>query len=219
MSTYKHTLSVTAVVECGGKFLFVKRPQTLGNFPDKWVFPGGKVEAGEDVIQALLRELVEETGLEFHNELAFLSAYQFTREEDHSSTQGLVFLVRSRDMHVHPDSESIAQFRWITPEDIIDYRNNTIYGMEVHVRNALIILRRKMLLDWHLLSVTTYQTNQGQMDKDYFRGLIEAADIDEFLRGRDPLPHYQGKDQTESDGRRLISTTSPENGDIKWERI
>src|SRR5680860_590790 len=163
MSNIKHTLSVTAIIENGGKFLFVKRDQSLGNFPNKWVFPGGKVEIGEDVIQTLYRELSEETGLEFTNELAFVSAYQFSRAEDNSSSQGLVFLVRSQNTEVKTDS-SIAEHKWINPKDIMDYEKDTIYGMEVHVRNATVLLKANALFDKRLFSVTEYQNNKCSMD-------------------------------------------------------
>jgi 8-oxo-dGTP pyrophosphatase MutT (NUDIX family) len=182
MENYKHTLSVTAVVENSGRFLFIKRPGNLGNFPDKWVFPGGKVEHGEDVIQALIRELKEETGLDFSTEIAFLSAYQFSRSEDNSSSQGLVFLVRALNTDLKVDTESIAHHRWIEPSEIINYREETIYGMEVHVRNALIALRKNMLLDWRFYSVTNYQATQSSMTKDYLNEIMTTSNLDTFLK-------------------------------------
>jgi mutator protein MutT len=51
-----------AVVLRGERFLLVRRSHR----PDagKWGFPGGKIELGETVIEAALRELGEETGIE-----------------------------------------------------------------------------------------------------------------------------------------------------------
>lgn len=188
MEKTQHTLSVTAIIENSGKFLFVKRDSSMGNFPDKWVFPGGKVEPGEDVVQALYRELEEETGLGFTNDFAFLSSYQFVRKEDNSSSQGLVFLVRSLNTSVKPDP-SIAECRWIKPEDIIEYEKSTIYGMEVHVRNAMIILKKGLMLDKRLFTVTEYQKNKCYMNKDYFTDLIKSDDVEDFLERNSPLPH------------------------------
>jgi len=66
-------LSVLAVMLRGGarepRVLLVRRanpPQ-----PGHWGFPGGKVEWGEDVGRAALRELREETGVEGANPVAF----------------------------------------------------------------------------------------------------------------------------------------------------
>jgi 8-oxo-dGTP diphosphatase len=43
--------------------LICQRPPG-GEHPDKWEFPGGKVEAGESLQEALQRELREELGIE-----------------------------------------------------------------------------------------------------------------------------------------------------------
>ena len=55
------TLGVLAVALRGSSVLLVQR----ANPPDQglWGFPGGKVEPGETVAEAALRELAEETGL------------------------------------------------------------------------------------------------------------------------------------------------------------
>ncbi len=51
------TLGVRAIVrDEHGRFLVVRQSYTKG-----WVFPGGGVERGEAVVEALKRELVEET--------------------------------------------------------------------------------------------------------------------------------------------------------------
>lgn len=50
------TASVKAIIYHEGKFLMVKNRWVQGY----WVFPGGGVEPGEDILSALRRELVEE---------------------------------------------------------------------------------------------------------------------------------------------------------------
>src|SRR4249920_2877553 len=54
---------VAAVIERAGLILIGQR-KPRGRHGLKWEFPGGKVEAGEESREALIRELHEELGIE-----------------------------------------------------------------------------------------------------------------------------------------------------------
>jgi 8-oxo-dGTP diphosphatase len=55
-------VAVGVVFRGDGRFLLTSRP--VGKvYAGYWEFPGGKLEAGEDVVQALRRELHEEIGI------------------------------------------------------------------------------------------------------------------------------------------------------------
>lgn len=192
MDKYKHTIPITAIVENDGEFLFIRRSRKSKNMAGKWVFPGGKIEAGEDAIQALYRELNEEIGLQLSNKIAFLSSYKFVREEDASSSVGFVFLVKANNREVKQD-ESIEEYKWIKPEEIADYvfsykpikdfdleNKVTIPGMEVHVRNAIIALKKDSLIDYRLLSVSGYQDRDCSINKKYLINLQNSNQIEEF---------------------------------------
>ena len=53
-----------ALVWRGGELLIARRAPDAAHLPDKWEFPGGKVEPGETPRQACIREAREEVGLE-----------------------------------------------------------------------------------------------------------------------------------------------------------
>ncbi len=52
---------LAGIIEYQGKFLLVKNVASSGDF---WCLPGGGIETGEDLVSALRREIIEETGIE-----------------------------------------------------------------------------------------------------------------------------------------------------------
>jgi len=63
-----HRLIVVAVIyDERGRLLICKKPADRGVFPGQWGLPGGGVEHGELLEQALRREVREELGLEIEN--------------------------------------------------------------------------------------------------------------------------------------------------------
>lgn len=52
-----------AIIEKNGKVLCAQRSETM-DLPNKWEFPGGKVEDDEDPVTCLKREIKEELGVE-----------------------------------------------------------------------------------------------------------------------------------------------------------
>lgn len=209
MEKYKHTIPITAIVENNGEFLFIRRSRNSRNMAGKWVFPGGKIEVGEDAIQALYRELKEETGLNLSNQVAFLSSYRFIREEDASSSVGFVFIVKSNNRDVKKD-KSIEEYKWIKPEEIADYdfsyksikdfnveNKVTIPGMEVHVRNAIIALKKNAFVDYRLLSVTGYQDRKCSINKKYLIDLQKCDQIEEFFTEENIFPKLNKGEENE----------------------
>ena len=63
MSMRKHTeVAVGILIRADGALLLSTRPEGKP-YAGYWEFPGGKIEAGESVEQALRRELIEELGV------------------------------------------------------------------------------------------------------------------------------------------------------------
>lgn len=109
-------LSVTAaVLSREGKYLLAKRP-AKGLLGSLWEFPGGKVEPGESLPQALQREIYEELGasVDVGGEIGvFKHAYTHFRITLHA------FICSLRAGEPRPlEAQEIA---WISPEDMDKY--------------------------------------------------------------------------------------------------
>ena len=58
----KAEIIVTGILKCDDLFLIVRRSKNDDFYPGSWEFPGGHLEDGETLNEALKRELEEETG-------------------------------------------------------------------------------------------------------------------------------------------------------------
>lgn len=75
-------ICMCGVVKCGDEFLVLKRPDEDEDMAGVWEFPSGNAECGEDLIDALVRELNEEAGLEVDkNKIRILSLDQYESEK------------------------------------------------------------------------------------------------------------------------------------------
>ena len=63
----KNRLIVSAVIKNGNKILLGKKPKNVGPYPNTFHIPGGGVNTNENVEDAIIREVKEETGLEIKN--------------------------------------------------------------------------------------------------------------------------------------------------------
>jgi 8-oxo-dGTP diphosphatase len=120
-----HTPAVTvdAIIDMGaGMIVLLERK----NDPQGWALPGGFVEVGETLEQALLREVKEETGLEVEIVRQFHS-YSDPNRDPRGHTVSIVFIVRAygKPHESSPEARKIELFHQMNlPENIcFDHRD------------------------------------------------------------------------------------------------
>lgn len=106
-----------ALVDPDGRVLLAQRPEGKA-MAGLWEFPGGKVEPGESPEAALMRELVEELGIETWSScLAPLSFASHAYDAFHL----LMPLYVCRKWAGDPKRREHAALRWVLPRDMGRY--------------------------------------------------------------------------------------------------
>lgn len=98
----------------GGRYLIRQRPPLPGSpMPGYWEFPGGKAEPGEPPEATVLRECLEEVGLE-------IRARRLRRVVTHRYAHGLVELAFFDCETAEPSAEPEPStgFRWVKARDL-----------------------------------------------------------------------------------------------------
>lgn len=107
---------VSCFIEYNGEILMLKR-QTFKPQPNTYGLPAGKVEKGETVEQAMLREVKEETGIELENEKYEFYKIKYVSQDNIQFTYYSYFckLDYKPDVKINPNEHQL--YLWITPKD------------------------------------------------------------------------------------------------------
>lgn len=92
------------LLEAGGRVLLLHvRDATQPEFGTAWELPGGGIEPGEDYIQAAIRELREETGLEIEPECIVAPSWRrevsYVYRNVHRQQHEIVVAARLQEAH------------------------------------------------------------------------------------------------------------------------
>jgi A/G-specific adenine glycosylase len=105
-----------AVLRCGKRVLIAQRPQG-GLLGGLWEFPGGKVQAGESLVEALKREILEElaVGVEVGAELG-----RYAHAYTHFRINLTAFECRLVN-GASPQAREHTRLRWSEPDELINF--------------------------------------------------------------------------------------------------
>jgi ADP-ribose pyrophosphatase YjhB (NUDIX family) len=122
ITKYMPIVSVEAIIISNGATLFLRR----NNHPAKgeWWFPGGRIRKGESLLQALQREVKEETGLEITSH-KLIDVYSRVFPERHDIA--IVFLCKCGKGNVKlNDEHSEYRFSKTAPDNLHRFMAETI---------------------------------------------------------------------------------------------
>jgi len=116
------------IIDADDRVLLLRREPTSTWMPDKWAFPGGKIEPGESPPAAATRETKEETDLDIR-----------TLQELQPSYQVPVFLSEDWSGKVKINGEH-TDFSWVHLKDVAKY--DTVPHIEALIRRALDVRKK-----------------------------------------------------------------------------
>ncbi len=132
--TFPHPTVGALIFNPEGKMLLVRTHK----FHDKYVVPGGHIEVGEKMTDALIREAKEETGLDIYD-LEFIFFQEFIQDKSFWKNMHFIFFdfackTNSSDVILNDEAES---YIWVTLEEALDLPIDSYTG------NAIRELMRK----------------------------------------------------------------------------
>ena len=120
----KRKIVLTGIFKCLDEYLVVQRSANDDFLPGAWEFPGGNIEDGELILEALKREIFEEIGIKIDPEKAklvhFYDKIKEKEEKYHYIELDFLIDVPSKDLDIKLSFEH-DNYTWVTKDsDLID---------------------------------------------------------------------------------------------------
>jgi 8-oxo-dGTP diphosphatase len=105
------------VVNKAGEILAIRRSKTDERRPGEWDFPGGWLDKGEDVFEAVVREAKEEAGIAIARPTLVFGHSEMTTH--HGSGTWLLFVTHIDDAPEITLSYEHDLHKWVRAEDLL----------------------------------------------------------------------------------------------------
>lgn len=114
----QHIDVVVAVIEDANRGILISKRRAHQHLAGWWEFPGGKVDVGEGISQALHREIQEELGLSV---TAFEFLYKIDHDYPEKSVSLHVFHVTSIAGDVYDQGQEGQEVKWVPRPKLREY--------------------------------------------------------------------------------------------------
>ncbi|OGZ26782.1 MAG: hypothetical protein A2365_01765 [Candidatus Nealsonbacteria bacterium RIFOXYB1_FULL_40_15] len=125
---------VAAIIEKEGKILMVKEVKEIAK--DLWNHPAGWIDVGENPIEAVKREVKEETGYDF-TPTGIIGIYSFYKKhlkEDYNITPHAIKIVFAGTIVEEGRTElaeDVSENKWFSPKEIYKMDKNTLRDIDI----------------------------------------------------------------------------------------
>jgi 8-oxo-dGTP diphosphatase len=109
--------TVGAIIEKDGRILLTKR--NVEPYKGRWVVPGGHIEPNETAINAVRREIKEETGLSIKPEFLFYQDEICTDLRPKFDIHHVCLIFYSKTKGKVKINEESTEFRWFKPREAL----------------------------------------------------------------------------------------------------
>lgn len=119
-----------ALIEKEGRFLLVK--ETKESAKNKWNHPAGWIDLEENIIDAVKREVKEETGFDFEPQ-NILGIYILVKQElnDLHHAIKIIFTGSIKEEQGEYMSDEISELKWFSPKEIEEMDSNTLRDKDI----------------------------------------------------------------------------------------
>ncbi|KON90296.1 DNA mismatch repair protein MutT [Sporosarcina globispora] len=127
MTQNEIVLVVSTSIIQEGKVLMIK--ENKATVKNKWNFPSGRVEKGEDILEAACREVKEETGLDV-NLTHTTGIYNFISSTDHQVIL-FHFIAQISGGFLNVQEEEIADSKWVNLSNLNRFKDEELRNAKV----------------------------------------------------------------------------------------
>lgn len=112
---------VGCFMESGDKILLLHR-QDHKREGNTWGIPGGKVDAGEEILEAMVREISEETGLEISSENLSYVEKVYVRFPEYDFIYHMFKTTLENHTEIKINNEEHKDFAWLSPAQTLEHK-------------------------------------------------------------------------------------------------
>lgn len=107
-------------------FLLIHRPSNMRSHPGQVAFPGGKIDPGEDAVEAALREAWEELGIQERQVTVIGTSDVYCTGSGYAITP--VLAVVPPDIEINPSPTEVARWFEAPVDFVFDSENHTVHS-------------------------------------------------------------------------------------------